>query len=133
MKVLLPFTAVLAIAMSLPAHSQPMIDADPSSEIVVEGTRLSDTGLTDTALVMVRGRTTRITIELRVDGIFRSYLNGLDSDWGLWRVEGETVCFEGRMRGTFCAPGLVGKRVGDRWEAIGQDGLKYEAGLIARK
>lgn len=131
MKALLPFAAAIAVATGIPAQSQSTPDADQTDEIVVEGTRLRDTGLADSTVVMEHGRHTRIRIEMRADGIFRSYLNGLHSDWGKWTVRDDKVCFDGRMRESYCASGLVGRRVGDTWQTVALDGLVYDAKLIA--
>lgn len=133
MKLLLPFAAATAFSTGIPALSQPVPDEDSASEIVVVGARLRDTGLADTAIVMERGRTTRIRIEMRADGVFRSYLNGLDSDWGRWLVREGDVCFEGRSRGNFCAIGLLGRKVGDTWQGVGRDGLEYDYKLVERR
>ena len=101
--------------------------ADSGNVIVVEEQRLSASDVADTTLVMERGRTTRIEIEIRANGSFKSYLNGLDSDFGTWNIRDELVCFEGRMRGDFCAPNLAGKRPGDRWVGTSRiDGRRYE-------
>ena len=98
---------------------------------MVEGARLADTGLADTTILMQRGRTTQIRIELRPDGVFRSLLNGLHSDWGTWTVREGSLCFAGRQRESYCTTGMVGRRVGDTWIAEGLDGLAYDARLIA--
>jgi hypothetical protein len=131
MKIPLPVAAVIVAAVAVPAHSQSVPDSDQFSEIVVEGTRLRDTGLADTTIVMSRGRHTEIRIEMRADGVFRSYLNGLDSDWGRWTIRDDALCFEGRLRESYCARGVVGRQVGDTWRTAGLDGLEYEAKLIA--
>jgi len=104
--------------------------AGAQDEIVVEAQRLSASEVADTTLVMERGRNNRVEIKIRANGHFKSYWNGLDSDWGTWSIRGEQICFEGRTRGSFCG-NLAGRKVGDRWIAKGLDGKDYEARLLA--
>jgi len=126
------FVSLAVVALSSPTETLSGADplqADTGSEnvIVVEERRLSASDVADTTLVMQRGRSTRIEIEIRANGSFKSYLNGLDSDFGTWNIRKDLVCFEGRMRGDFCAPNLAGKRPGDRWVGTSQiDGRRYE-------
>lgn len=112
------------------AASEASTAAEEGNEIIVEAQRLPEE-LKNTTLVMVRGRDNRVMFKIRADGTFASSMNGLPSDFGKWRVEQDNVCFDGRMRGTFCGPGLLGKRPGDAWVATGYDGMRWEARLIA--
>lgn len=120
--------AVASLSGSPDTRSGPdPLQADAETVIVVEAPRLSASDVADTTLVMERGRNTRIEIRMRANGSFKSYLNGLDSDFGTWNVRNDLVCFDGRMRGDFCAPNLAGKRPGDRWTGASRlDGQRYE-------
>jgi hypothetical protein len=137
MKALLGFTAAI-FAVSVHAAqpqpdftiSEPSPDAEQGNEIIVEAPRLSEV-LKNTTLTLVRGRDMRATFKMREDGTFVSAMNGLQSDFGKWRVEGNTVCFDGRMLDTFCSSELFGKRPGDTWVGSGYDGKRWEAGLNA--
>ena len=95
----------------------------------MEAQRLSRE-LKNTKLLLVRPNN-RVEFEIRANGTFKSSLNGLQSDFGKWRVDGGNVCFEGRTRGTFCSPILFGKQPGDSWVTTGLDGMRYEARLTA--
>jgi hypothetical protein len=129
--------AVIALVAASAAAAQPAPDpaawnpnatSGEDGAIVVEGQRLPD-DLKDTTLTLVRGRDNRVTFRIRRDGTFVSKRNGLQSDFGRWRVEGDNVCFVGRARGTFCGRGLLNGRLGDRWETLGYDGKVWEASL----
>ncbi|KRA83865.1 hypothetical protein [Altererythrobacter sp. Root672] len=123
--------AALLFTSSLAVHAQAPNAPVQTNEIVVQIQRLSATGLRDTTLVMER-RDYRIEIEMRADGTFRSSLNGLFSDRGKWRVDGERVCFDGIYRESYCSSNLVGKRPGDAWDGVsGLDGLRYKVRLVA--
>ena len=133
-------TLMMAVAAASLAEPQPMPDlanpraaaeGDQGAEIVVQAQRLTAAALPNTTLIMEHGRGNQVKINIRADGTFVSYLRGLRSDFGRWRVESHTVCFDGRARGAFCAPTLFGKHPGDTWEAVGLDGMKYKAKLIA--
>jgi hypothetical protein len=125
--------AFLSSAQSEPdyARTHSDLEAKHSDEIVVQAQRLTAAALPNTTLIMERGRDNQVKIRIRSDGTFVSYLRGLQSDFGKWRVESHTVCFDGRARGAFCAPTLFGKHPGDTWEAVGLDGAKYKARLLA--
>ena len=82
---------------------QTLPPATEQGNIVVEAPRLAE-DLKNTTLVLTRGRDNRATLKIRADGTFVSALNGRQSDFGNWRVEGDAVCFDGRMLDTFCAP-----------------------------
>jgi len=126
MKLLLTLLAAVAAGGSPDSRSL-QAGADPENVLVVEAPRLSASGVADPTLVMERGRSTRIEIRMRANGSFKSYLNGLDSDFGTWDIRNDLVCFDGRMRGHFCAPNLAGKRPGDRWAGTSRlDGQRYE-------
>ena len=133
MNLLLVMLAAVAAGSPLDTPSEPGLQPgiDAEDVIVVEARRLSASDVADTTLVMERGRNTRIEIEIRANGSFKSYLNGLDSDFGTWSVRNDLVCFEGRMRGDFCAPNLAGKKPGDRWTGDSRlDGRRYEFRLL---
>jgi hypothetical protein len=134
MNALLGFTAA-AVAASAGAAQSGVTTSDASTaaeqdnEIVVEAQRLSEE-LKNTKLLLVRP-SNRIEFQIRANGTFKSSLNGLQLDFGEWRVTGANVCFEGRARGTFCSPMLFGKRAGDSWVTTGLDGMRYEARLTS--
>lgn len=136
MKALFGFTAAIMVASGTAAQSQPPISisgASPAAEqenvIIVEAQRLSRE-LKNTKLLLVRPNS-RVEFEIRANGTFKSSMNGLQSDFGRWRVDGGNVCFDGRARGTFCSPMLFGRRPGDSWVTTGLDGMRYEARLTA--
>lgn len=137
MKALLGSIAAIIAASVNAAQPQPDLAASEAStaaeqgnEIIVEVQRLSEE-LKNTTLTLVRGRDMRATFKIRADGTFVSAMNGLQSDFGRWWVEGDAVCFDGRMLDTFCAPNLAGKRPGDTWLGSGYDGKRWEARLTA--
>ena len=113
-----------------PAMAEPPRVAEQDDEIVVEAQRLPEE-LKDTTLTFVRGRHNRVTFRIRRDGTFASKMNGLPSDFGTWRVEGDDLCFIGRSRGTFCGQALLNRRLGDTWEAVGFDGKLWEVSLTS--
>lgn len=115
-----------------PATAEPARVAEQDDEIVVEAQRLPEE-LKDTTLSFVRGRDNRVTFRIRRDGTFVSKMNGLPSDFGTWRVEGDNVCFIGRARGTFCGQALLNRRLGDTWEAVGFDGKMWKASLTSNE
>ena len=134
---LLGLTIAVAAASSGTTQAQPgpvgqqaVMESDQGDQIVVEGQRLTAAALPNTTLIMDHERDNQIKIRIRADGTFVSYLRGLQSDFGKWRVERNTVCFDGRAGGSFCAPTLFGKHPGDVWQAVGLDGMKYKARLI---
>ncbi|MBO9518704.1 MAG: hypothetical protein J7493_11610 [Porphyrobacter sp.] len=132
MKALLGLTTAFVAASVYAAQpaSNPSTATDQTDDIIVEAQRLPEE-LKDTTLEFVRGRDNRVTFKIRADGTFASALRGLPSDFGVWRVEGDNVCFVGRMRGTFCGQALLNRRPGDTWEAVGYDGKMWKARLIA--
>src|SRR6476659_2356576 len=75
------------------ATSELSLQAGQSNEIIVEAQRLSKE-LKNTILTLVRGRDQRATFKLKANGTFISAMNGQQSDFGKWHVEGDTVCFE---------------------------------------
>lgn len=130
------FTATALVATGSAAQPQPLIstpDASPAAEqddeIVVEAQRLSRE-LKNTRLLLVRPNN-RLEFEIRADGAFKSPMNGLQSDFGTWRVDGSNLCFDGRARGTFCSAMLFGRHTGVSWITTGLDGKRYEARLTA--
>jgi hypothetical protein len=136
MKAFFGLIASIMAASASAAQPQPPINtsnASPAAEqdnvIIVEAQRLSRE-LKNTRLFLVRPNS-RLEFEIRANGTFKSSMNGLQSDFGTWRVNGGNVCFEGRARGTFCSPMLFGKRPGDSWVTTGLDGMRYEARLTA--
>ena len=136
MKALFGFTAAIMVASGSAAQPQPPISAseacptaEQDNEIIVEAQRLSRE-LKNTKLLLVRPNS-RVEFEIRANGTFKSSMNGLQSDFGKWRVDGGNVCFDGRARGTFCSPMLFGRRPGDSWVTTGLDGMRYEARLTA--
>ena len=136
MKALFGFTAAIMVASGSAAQPQPPISAseafptaEQDNEIIVEAQRLSRE-LKNTKLLLVRPNS-RVEFEIRANGTFKSSMNGLQSDFGKWRVDGSNVCFDGRARGTFCSPMLFGRRPGDSWVTTGLDGMRYEARLTA--
>ena len=137
MKALLGFTAAIIAASVNAAQPQPdLATSEPSNvaeqgnEIVVEAPRLAEE-LKNTTLTLVRGRDRWATFKMRTNGTFVSAMNGVQSDFGKWWVEGVAVCFDGRMLDTFCAPNLAAKRPGDTWVGPGYDGKEWEARLTA--
>jgi hypothetical protein len=137
MKVLLAFTAAIIAIPANAGQAQPGLtiakssaDAEQGGGIIVEASRLTE-ALKDTTLTLVRGRDARATFRIRADGTFVSAMNGLQSDFGKWRVEGDAVCFDGRMLDTFCAPNLAGRHPGDTWLGPGYDGKIWKASLTA--
>jgi heat shock protein HslJ len=129
------FLAIAMLASASIGAAQPQLDlasseAEQNNEIVVEAQRLTEE-LKGTTLTLVRGRNNRATFKLRANGTFVSAMNGLQSDFGEWWVEGDTVCFDGRMLDTFCSVSLAGKRPGDTWVGSGYDGKRWEASLAA--
>ena len=137
MKALLGFTATIVAASVNAAQpqpdlatSEPSTEAEQSNDIVVEGPRLAEE-LKNTSLTMVRGRNNWVTVKIRADGTYTSTQNGLQGDFGNWRVERDTVCFDGRMRGTICIPTLFGRRPGDTWVILSPDGRTSDARLTA--
>ena len=136
MTALLGFTAAIMVATGGADQQQPPAspsEAAPAAQhdsvIVVEAQRLSRE-LKNTKLLLVRPNN-RVEFEIRANGTFKSSMNGLQSDFGRWRVDGGKVCFDGRARGTFCSPMLFGRRPGDSWVTTGLDGMRYEARLTA--
>ncbi|MBT2135878.1 hypothetical protein KK137_16195 [Croceibacterium sp. LX-88] len=122
--------AALALTSGLAAHAQAPTAPVETDEIVVHRQRLSATNLANTTLIMER-RDYRVRIEMDADGTFRSSLNGLFSDVGRWRIEGERVCFDGTYRESYCSSALVGKRPGDSWDGVsGLDGKRYKVRLV---
>jgi hypothetical protein len=133
MKALLVATAAILGASAnaaQPQGSDAPIAAEQDNEIIVEAQRLSE-DLKDTTLTLVRGRNNRATFKLRANGTFASAMNGIQSDFGRWWVEGDTVCFDGRRLDTFCSVSLAGRHPGDAWVGSGYDGKRWEASLTA--
>jgi hypothetical protein len=139
MKAFLGAAGAIVAASATAAHPQvypntlgPSAAAERNQEIIVEARRLA-TELKNTTLEMVRGRDMRATFRLRADGTFVSAMNGLQSDFGKWRVEGDRVCFDGRKLDTFCSANLLDRHPGDSWVGTGYDGKRWEARLIANR
>ena len=136
MQALFGITAVIVVASGGAAQrqtpdstSRSFAAAEQNDEIIVEARRLSRE-LKNTKLLLVRPNS-RVEFEIRANGTFKSSMNGLQSDFGKWRIDGGSVCFDGRGRGTFCSPMLFGRRLGDSWVTTGLDGMRYEARLTA--
>jgi len=136
MQALFGITAVIMVASGGAAQRQTtdstsrvLPAAEQNDEIIVDARRLSRE-LKNTKLLLVRPNS-RVEFEIRENGTFKSSMNGLQSDFGKWRIDGGSVCFDGRGRGTFCSPMLFGRRPGDSWVTTGLDGMRYEARLTA--